>query len=69
MIKERFQRKIKMTVLQRQSIIIITMLVTLLAVTNWQRLYNDASEARWYVYLILIAIASIPLFRKNSKHP
>ena len=64
-LKERLQRKITMTVIQRQSMIIVTLLSTLLLITIWPRFLNDAMSADWYVYLILIFVFAIPLFKKN----
>ena len=63
---ERLQKKITMTVLQRQSSIIVTMLSTIFLLSIWPRFLSDALSLRWYAYLILIIFFSIPLFRKNS---
>lgn len=64
-IKERFQRVITMTVLQMQSILIVTLLSTLCLLKVWQRFLNDAMSVEWYVYLILIFIFAIPLYKKK----
>jgi uncharacterized membrane protein YqjE len=64
-IKELFQRKITMTVLQRQCMIIVTLLSTLCLMTIWPRFRTDAMSLEWYVYLILIVIFLIPLVKKN----
>ena len=61
-IRERLQREITITVLQRQSIIIVTMLSTLCAINAWPRFLSDATSIEWYVYLILILIFGLPLF-------
>jgi len=64
-IKERLQTKTTMTVLQRQCVIIVTMLSTLLLVTIWPRFRADVMSFDWYMYLILIAVFAIPLFKRN----
>jgi len=64
-IKERFQKKITMTVLQMTCMIIVTLLSTLLLFTVWPRFRSDALSLDWYVYLIMVIIFSIPLFKKN----
>ena len=64
-IKERFRRKITLTVLQMDCLIIVTLLSTLCLVTVWPRFRNDALSPDWYVYLILIVIFLIPLFKRN----
>ena len=66
-IKERLQREITLTVLQRQSIIIVTMLSTIGAITVWPRFLSDAMSVAWYWYLILILISGIPLFGKRTE--
>lgn len=64
--RERLQREITITVLQRQCIIIVTMLSTLCAINAWPRFLNDATSIEWYFYLIPILIFALPLvFRKN----
>jgi len=65
-IKERFQRKTTMTVLQRQCMIVVTLLSTLLLLTAWPRFRNDAMSLDWYVYLILVIVFLIPLFKRNQ---
>jgi hypothetical protein len=62
-LKKRLNRKITLTVIQRQSTIIVTLLATAFLMNIWPRFRNDALEIPWYAYLILIAIFSIPLFR------
>ncbi|PKK82981.1 MAG: hypothetical protein CVT49_10985 [candidate division Zixibacteria bacterium HGW-Zixibacteria-1] len=64
-IKERFQRKITMTALQRQCMLIVTLLSTLFLLSVWPRFRSDAMSLDWYVYLILILIFLIPLFKRN----
>lgn len=64
--RERLQREITMTVLQRQSIIIVTMLSTLCAINVWPRFLDDATSIEWYFYLILIAIFGLPLIVRRS---
>jgi len=56
-----------MTALQRQCMIIVTLLSTLLLLTVWPKFRNDAMSLVWYVYLILIIIFLIPLFKKNNR--
>ncbi len=64
-IKERFQRKISMTVLQRQCLIIVTLLSTLLLITVWPRFRTDAMSVGWYVYLILVIVFLIPIIKRK----
>ena len=64
-IKERFQRKISMTVLQRQCLIIVTLLSTLLLITVWPRFRTDAMSVDWYVYLILVIFFLIPIIKRK----
>jgi hypothetical protein len=64
-LKERFQRSITMTVLQRQCMIIVTLLSTLLLLTIWPRFRSDALSLDWYVYLILVIIFSAPLLKRG----
>jgi len=65
-IRQRLQTKISMTVLQRQCLIIVTLLSTLLLLTIWPRFLNDALSLNWYVYLVLILVFLIPLFKGNK---
>jgi uncharacterized membrane protein YqjE len=62
-IKKRLQTKISMTVLQRQCLIIVTLFSTLLLLTVWPRFRNDALSLGWYVYLVLVLVFLIPIFR------
>ena len=62
-IKKRLQTKISMTVLQRQCLIIVTLFSTLLLLTVWPRFRNDALSLDWYVYLVLVLVFLIPIFR------
>jgi hypothetical protein len=64
-INQRLNRKINITALQRQSIIVITLLVTSLLMKIWPRFRNDALEFPWFGYAILIIIFAIPFFRKK----
>jgi hypothetical protein len=64
-IKARFQRKITMTVFRLQCILIITLLSTIGLLVAWPRFRNDAFNLDWYVYLIMVILFSIPLFKKN----
>jgi len=64
-IKERFQQQVSMTVLQRQCMIIVTLLATIGALTAWPRFHSDAMSLEWPVYLVLAAFFAIPLFKKN----
>jgi len=62
-IKKRLQTKISMTVLQRQCLIIVTLFSTLLLLTVWPRFHNDAMSLDWYVYLVLVLVFLIPIFK------
>jgi hypothetical protein len=55
-LKERFQRKVTMKVYERQCLVIITLLTTLLLINIWPRFRSDAMSVGWYWYVILIAI-------------
>lgn len=55
-LKERFQRKITMKVYERQCLVIITVLATLLLFNIWPRFRSDAMSVDWYWYVILIVI-------------
>ncbi|MBT7300274.1 MAG: hypothetical protein HN849_12210 [Victivallales bacterium] len=55
-----------MTVLQRQCMIIVTLLSTLLLLKVWPRFSDDAMSVAWYVYLVLIAAFAVPLLRKTE---
>ncbi len=52
-----------MTVLQRQCIVIISMLGTLFLAKMWPRFLNDALTFPWYLYVLLIVGFAVPLFR------
>ena len=56
-LKERFQKTLTMTVLQRQSMLIVTMLSTICLITVWPQFHYDAMEFPLLMYLILIAIS------------
>jgi hypothetical protein len=60
-----FRRSVTMTVLQRQCMIIVTLLSTLLLLSIWPRFLSDALSVDWYVYLILIVLFSIPLLKRG----
>lgn len=64
-LKERFQRTITMTVLQRQCMIIVTMLGILCLLTAWPRFHADAMSLNWWVYLIILGLFSLPLFGRK----
>lgn len=64
-LKEHFQRKVTITVLQGQCLLIITLLSTLCLVSVWPRFRDDALSVDWYVYLIMIALALIPLLKRK----
>jgi len=65
-IRERLRREITVTVLQRQCIIIVTLLSTLCALNAWPRFLSDATSIEWYLYLIPILIFALPLFVRRS---
>jgi len=64
-LKERFQRKITMTVLQRQCLVVVTLLSTLFLFSVWPRFRNDALSLDWYVYLLLVIVFSAPLLKRG----
>ncbi|MFT7170030.1 MAG: hypothetical protein ACI80K_003175 [Paracoccaceae bacterium] len=64
-IPDRLRKEVRMSVLQRQCMIIVTLLATLLLLSIWPRFLRDALSVHWLVYILMIAIASIPLFRKR----
>ena len=65
-IKDRFRQEVKMSVLQRQSMIIVTMLSTIFLLSIWPRFLADALSVNWAVYLVLIGLAAVPLFIKGA---
>jgi hypothetical protein len=65
-IKDRFRKEVKMSVLQRQSMIIVTMLSTLFLISIWPRFLADALSVNWAVYLVLISVAAVPLFMRTA---
>ena len=68
-IRERLQRKVSMTVLQRQCLIIVTLLSTLLLASVWPRFRNDALSFGWLGYVILIALFLTPLLQRDRADP
>jgi len=64
-IKDRLQKEITITVLQRQCIIVVTLLSTLCALSAWPRFLNDAMSIEPYLYLIPISIFALPLFQRH----
>ena len=65
-IKDRFRKEVKMSVLQRQSMIIVTMLSTLFLISIWPRFLADALSVNWAVYLVLISVVAVPLFMRTA---
>jgi len=65
-IRDRFRKEVKMSVLQRQSMIIVTMLSTLFLLSIWPRFLADALSVNWAVYLLLIGVAAVPLFKRGA---
>jgi hypothetical protein len=65
-IKDRLRREVRMSVLQRQSMIIVTLLGTLFLLSVWPRFLEDALSVHWLVYILMIAIAVIPLARRGG---
>ena len=66
-LKNRFQKKITMTVYERQYMIIVTLLFTLFLINIWPRFRSDALSVEWYWYLVLVFIFSVPLYKKVLK--
>ena len=64
-LKERLNRKLTMTVIERQCMIIVTLLSTLLLIKVWPRFRSDALSVEWYWYIILVCIFSFPLLFKG----
>lgn len=64
-LKERFNKKISLTILQRQCIITVSILSTLFLINIWTRFRNDVLSFPLYAYIILIIIFLIPLFKKK----
>jgi hypothetical protein len=66
--KKRLKREITMTALQRQCLIIVTLLSTLLLIKTWSRFQSDAMEFPEFGYVLLIMIFVMPLiWNKKSK--
>ena len=66
-LKEFVNRKITMRSYERNLIIVITLLSTLLLLNIWPRFRYDALSVPWYAYVILIVLFAIPLFINNMK--
>jgi len=66
-LKEIVNRKIIMKAYERNFIIAITLLATLLLANIWPRFKADAFEFPWYAYVALIILFSIPLIINNKK--
>ena len=68
-LRKRLQRKITIKVYERQCMIILTMLTTLLLIKIWSRFRSDAMSVGWKGYILLIVIFIIPFFNrlKNRK--
>ncbi len=64
--KDRFRKEVRMSVLQRQCMMIVTMLSTLFLISIWPRFLADALSVNWAVYLVLIGVASVPLFMRTA---
>ena len=64
--KSRLQERVTMTVLQRQCMVIVTLLSTLGLLKAWPRFHRDAMSLDWYVYLALVVVFLIPLLRRTS---
>ena len=60
--KEYMSKPYKIKYYQLKSIVIVTMLSTLLLANVWDRFRNDVVSLHWFWYIVLIVIASIPLF-------
>ena len=56
-----------MTALQRQCLIIVTLLSTLLLIKTWSRFQSDAMEFPAFGYVLLIMIFVIPLIWNDKK--
>jgi hypothetical protein len=65
-LRELLNRKITMRFYERNLIVIVTLLFTLLLLNIWPRFLNDALEFPLYAYIILIVLVSIPFFRRKS---
>jgi len=66
-VKDAFNRKITITSLQRNYIIIITMLSTLLLLNFWPRFLNDVLNFPMVGYITLLVVFSILLYRGWKK--
>ena len=66
-LKKLVNRKITMKAYERNLIIVITLMSTLLLLNIWSRFRYDALSVPWYIYVILIVLFSIPLFINKRK--
>ena len=66
-LKERLQRKTTMKVYERQCMVILTVLTTLLFINIWPRFRTDAMSVDWKGYIILIVIFLIPFLNRLKK--
>ena len=66
-LKELVNRKITMKAYERNLIVVITLLSTLLLLNIWPRFRYDVLSFPLYGYIILIVLFAIPLFINNMK--
>ena len=66
-LKKLVNRKITMRSYERNLIIVITLLSTLLLLNIWPRFRYDALSVPWYAYVILIVLFTIPFLIKKRK--
>ena len=66
-LEKRFKRKITMRSYERNLIMVITLLSTLLLLNIWPRFRSDALSVPWYAYIILIVLFVIPFLIKKRR--
>jgi len=60
-------QNITMKAYERNLIMVITLLSTLLLLNIWPRFRYDALDFPWWGYVSLIVLCAIPLFINNRK--
>lgn len=64
---DRFKQEVRMSVLQRQCMIIVSVLGTTFLLSIWPRFLEDALSVNWMVYVVLISVAALPLLGMRAK--
>jgi len=66
-LKKAYKRTFNLKLLELQSVVVSTLLLTLFLFAAWPRFRADALSVEWYWYLIFGFITLIPILRKGFK--